>query len=89
MIQVKIYNNKKWYDITPLLDTVKCSGDYKQCCRQLEFSLVSSSNDINIPKVKIENAAAKSRTCGPFCSKGCTNRFTKRKLKVDGTNTVS
>ena len=56
MIEIKVYNNKKWYNITPLLDTVKCSGDYKQCCRQLEFSLVASSNDVNIPKVKIENA---------------------------------
>lgn len=55
MIEVKIYNNSTWYNVSPLLDTVKCSGDYKQCCRQLDFSLVASSNDINIPKVTIEN----------------------------------
>ena len=40
-------------DITNLLINVTWSGDYKSCARKLEFSLVSSSYDINIPKVDI------------------------------------
>lgn len=40
-------------DITNLLIDATWSGDYKSCARKLEFSLVSSSYDINIPKVDI------------------------------------
>ena len=40
-------------DITKLVKTVTWSGDYKSCARKLEFSLISSSYDINIPKVDI------------------------------------
>nr|DAO63353.1 MAG TPA: 43 kDa tail protein [Caudoviricetes sp.] len=40
-------------DITNLLIDVTWSGDYKSCARKLEFSLVSSSYDINIPKIDI------------------------------------
>lgn len=40
-------------DITNLLINITWSGDYKSCARKLEFSLVSSSYDINIPKVDI------------------------------------
>lgn len=40
-------------DITNLLTTITWSGDYKSCARKLEFSLISSANDINIPKVDI------------------------------------
>ena len=40
-------------DITNLLIDITWSGDYKSCARKLEFSLVSSSYDINIPKVDI------------------------------------
>lgn len=40
-------------DITNLLTTITWSGDYKSCARKLEFSLISSPNDINIPKVDI------------------------------------
>ena len=45
-------NNEK-IDITNLLETVTWSGDYKSCSRKLEFSLVNSATDINIPKVDI------------------------------------
>ena len=40
-------------DITNLLTTITWSGDYKSCARKLEFSLISSATDINIPKVDI------------------------------------
>ena len=40
-------------DVTNLLIDITWSGDYKSCARKLEFSLVSSSYDINIPKVDI------------------------------------
>lgn len=40
-------------DITNLLINVTWSGDYKSCARKLEFSLMSSPMDKNIPKVDI------------------------------------
>lgn len=40
-------------DITNLLTIITWSGDYKSCARKLEFSLISSASDINIPKVDI------------------------------------
>ena len=40
-------------DITNLLINVTWSGDYKSCARKLEFSLLSSPMDKNIPKVDI------------------------------------
>src|SRR5699024_6358077 len=40
-------------DITNLLINITWSGDYKSCARKLEFSLISSTSDINIPKVDI------------------------------------
>lgn len=40
-------------DITNLLINVTWSGDYKSCARKLEFSLISSPMDKNIPKVDI------------------------------------
>lgn len=45
--------NGEKIDITNLLINVTWSGDYKSCARKLEFSLVSSSYDINIPKIDI------------------------------------
>ena len=40
-------------DITNLLINVTWSGDYKSCARKLEFSLISSPMDKNIPVVDI------------------------------------
>ena len=40
-------------DITNLLTSITWSGDYKSCARKLEFSLVTSATDINIPKIDI------------------------------------
>ena len=45
--------NGEKLDVTNLLTTITWSGDYKSCARKLEFSLISSANDINIPKVDI------------------------------------
>ena len=46
-------NNGEKLDITNLLEDITWSGDYKSCARKLEFSLISSATDINIPKVDI------------------------------------
>ena len=46
-------NNGEKLDITNLLETITWSGDYKSCARKLEFSLIQSVTDINIPKVDI------------------------------------
>ena len=40
-------------DITNLLINVTWSGDYKSCARKLEFSLISSPMDKNIPNIDI------------------------------------
>ena len=45
--------NGEKLDITNLLINVTWSGDYKGCARKLEFSLISSPMDKNIPKVDI------------------------------------
>ena len=55
MISLWVVNEKEKIDITNLVESVTWSGDYKQSCRKLEFSIVSSSFDINIPKVPIKN----------------------------------
>ena len=46
-------NNGEKLDITNLLEGITWSGDYKSCARKLEFSLISSPMDKNIPKVDI------------------------------------
>ena len=45
--------NGEKLDLTNLLINVTWSGDYKSCARKLEFSLISSPMDKNIPKVDI------------------------------------
>ena len=46
-------NNGEKLDITNLLESITWSGDYKSCARKIEFSLVQSATDINIPKIDI------------------------------------
>lgn len=41
-------------DITQLVDKVTWSGDYKQVARQLNFGILYSSTDKNIPRVNIQ-----------------------------------
>ena len=45
--------NGEKLDITNLLTDITWSGDYKSCSRKLEFSLLNSATNINIPKVDI------------------------------------
>ena len=45
--------NGEKLDVTNLLIDITWSGDYKSCARKLEFSLISSPIDKNIPKVDI------------------------------------
>ena len=45
--------NGEKLDITNLLEGITWSGDYKSCARKLEFSLINSPTDINIPKIDI------------------------------------
>ena len=45
--------NGEKLDLTNLLIDITWSGDYKSCARKLEFSLISSPMDKNIPKVDI------------------------------------
>lgn len=54
MIKLLITNSKGTFDITQLVSTVTWSGDYQQCSRTLEFSLISSNADKNIPIVACE-----------------------------------
>ena len=45
--------NGEKLDVTNLLIDITWSGDYKSCARKLEFSLISSPMDKNIPKIDI------------------------------------
>lgn len=50
MIKLEVIKNNIKYDISQLVTNVTWSGDYKSCSRMLEFTLISSDIDINIPK---------------------------------------
>lgn len=54
MIRLLITNSQGTYDITDLTQTITWSGDYMQCARTLEFDLVSSPTDKNIPVIACE-----------------------------------
>ena len=54
-MRLLITNSGMTTDITNLFSQMTWSGDYQQCCRTLEFSVISSpSNQIGVPKVKCE-----------------------------------
>lgn len=54
MIEVIIIKtNGDKFDISPLVEKITWSGDYKQSARKLEFSLMASSADINVANVDI------------------------------------
>ena len=46
-------SNGEQYDITKVLTKVTWSGDYKSCSRKLEFSLLYSGTDKNVPNIDI------------------------------------
>lgn len=54
MIKLLITNNKGTTDVTELIQTIIWSGDYMQCARTLEFGLISSPTDKNVPVIPCE-----------------------------------
>lgn len=53
MIKLLCVKNNETFNITQLVQSVTWSGDVKACSRKLEFSIISSVNDNNIPKFDI------------------------------------
>lgn len=53
-IKLELISGSSNTDITQLVKSVTWSGSYQQACRKLEFSLLSSPYDKDIPKVSIE-----------------------------------
>lgn len=53
MIKLEIITDNEIIDITNLVEVVTWSGDYTQAARQIEFDILSSPYDKNIPKVDI------------------------------------
>jgi hypothetical protein len=54
MLKLLIANSAGTVDITQLVQSITWSGDYQQCARTLEFGLVSSPRDKNVPAVECE-----------------------------------
>jgi len=52
MLKLLIKNSGKTTDVSGLAPTITWSGDYQQCARSLEFGLLSSPTDKDIPVVK-------------------------------------
>lgn len=50
-MNLRITNAKGAFDITTIVPSVKWSGDYQQAARSLDFSLLSSPTDKNVPVV--------------------------------------
>ena len=53
-IKLELINGVTNTDITQLVRSVTWSGSYQQACRKLEFSLLASPYDKDIPTVSIE-----------------------------------
>ena len=53
-IKLELVSGSSNTDITQLVKSVTWSGSYQQACRKLEFSLLASPYDKDIPKVNIE-----------------------------------
>ncbi len=53
-IKLYITSSTGTADVTQLVPTITWSGDYQQCARTLEFGLISSPTDANIPTIKCE-----------------------------------
>ncbi len=49
MLKLLITNSKGTVDVMPYVDEITWSGDYRQCARTLEFGLISSPADKNVP----------------------------------------
>ena len=53
-MNITIKNSDGTFDITQLVTIVSISGDYQQCSRTLDFSMVSSPIDNSIPSIRCE-----------------------------------
>ena len=53
-IKLELVSGSSNTDITQLVKSISWSGSYQQACRKLEFSLLASPYDKDIPKVSIE-----------------------------------
>ncbi|MDF2511003.1 MAG: hypothetical protein K0S04_869 [Herbinix sp.] len=53
-LSISVANGSKIVDITKLVPTITWSGEYQSCARTLEFGIVSSSTDKNVPAVPCE-----------------------------------
>lgn len=54
MLKLIITGSSGTTDITQLIQSITWSGDYQQCSRTLEFELITSPTDKNVPAVKCE-----------------------------------
>lgn len=54
MIKVILIRNNESIEITSLVDKITWSGECTQAARSIEFTLISSAYDKNLPKVNIE-----------------------------------
>jgi len=54
MLKLFITNNAGTVDVTQLVESITWSGDYQQCARTLEFGIISSPTDKNVPTVGCE-----------------------------------
>ena len=84
-MQVLLTNKKGSFDITPLIPTVKWSGDYMQAARTLDFSIVSSPTDPTIPVVEIDNGCHVTFKEGETLFSG--HIFTR--TKTTGSSTIA
>ena len=54
MLKLSITSKSGTVDITQLVPTITLSGDYQQCARTLEFGILSSPTDGNLPAATCE-----------------------------------
>lgn len=54
MIKLSITGKNGTIDISQLVPSISVSGEFQQCARTLEFSMVASATDINLPVVPCE-----------------------------------
>lgn len=54
MIKLLITNSTGTINVTQLVQSITWSGDYQQCSRTLDFEIISSPTDKNLPAIKCE-----------------------------------
>lgn len=53
MMETYLISDKGTMNITPFIDSITLSGEYRSCCRMLDFGLIQNPNDKNIPIISI------------------------------------